>query len=38
LTTAEREEPSQLRKKVRELQIERDILKTAAAFFAKYHA
>lgn len=35
LTTAEREELTQLRRKVRELSMERDILKKAAAFFAK---
>jgi transposase len=35
LTTAEREELSKLRKENRELRMERDILKKAAAFFAK---
>ncbi len=35
LTTAEREELSRLCKENRQLQIERDILKKAAAFFAK---
>jgi transposase len=35
LTTAEREELSKLRKEVRELRMERDLLKKAAAFFAK---
>ena len=36
LTTAEREELAVLRKQVRELRMERDILKEAAAYFAKH--
>src|SRR5438093_8831356 len=36
LTTAEREELARLRKETRELRTERDILKKAAAFFAKH--
>lgn len=36
LTTAEREELTKLRKLVRELTMERDILKEAAAYFAKH--
>ena len=38
LTTAEREELSRLRKENRVLRLERDILKKAAAFFAKESA
>ena len=35
LTTAEREELAKLRKENRELRMERELLKKAAAFFAK---
>ncbi len=35
LTTAEREQLAELKKEVRELRMERDLLKEAAAFFAK---
>ena len=36
-TAAERDELTRLRKDVRELRMERDVLKKAAAFFAKDH-
>jgi transposase len=35
LTTAEREELARLRREIKKLQMERDILKAAATFFAK---
>jgi transposase-like protein len=38
LTTAEREELARLRKEIREIRAERDILKKATAFFAKHQA
>ena len=38
LTTVEREELAQLRKEVRQLRLERDVLKQAAVFFAKENA
>jgi transposase len=37
LTGVEREELARLRKEVRELRMEREVLKKAAAFFAKDH-
>ena len=37
LTTTERDELTRLRKEVRELRMERDVLKKATAFFAKDH-
>ena len=38
LTTSEREDLARLRKECRELRTEREILKKAAAFFAKHQA
>ena len=38
LTTIEREELARLRKEVRQLRLERDVLKKAAVFFAKENA
>ncbi len=35
LTTAEREELAQLRRRIKTLEMEREILKKATAFFAK---
>ena len=38
MTTAEKQELAALRKEVRELRMEREILKKATAFFAKYQS